>query len=113
MQGTKHVDPALCLYVGAHLLCVMDNKHLSDKVPRGNGTLCRVVSMKLKECAPSHKWKNYYGKKVWTVSADDVEWVECVLEAKTTSIVELEGSIKVLQDNMKTLDTTKKKRKEN
>ena len=34
-----------------------------------------------------------------------------MLEAKTTSIVELEGSIKVLQDNMKTLDTTKKKRK--
>ena len=66
--------------------------------------------MKLKECAPSHKWKNCYGKKVWTVSADDVEWVKCVLEAKTTSIVELEGSIKVLQDNMKTLDTTKKKR---
>ena len=34
-----------------------------------------------------------------------------MLEAKTTSIVGLEGSIKVLQDNMKTLDTTKKKRK--
>ena len=32
------------------------------------------------------------------------------VEAKTSSIVELEGGIKVLQDNMKTLDTTKKER---
>jgi hypothetical protein len=39
MQGTKHVYPVLCLYVGSHLICVIDNKHLSDKVPRRNGTL--------------------------------------------------------------------------
>ena len=48
-----------------------------------------------------------------SVSADTVEWVECVLEAKTSSIVELEGGIKVLQDIMKTLDNTKSKEKEN
>jgi hypothetical protein len=39
MVGTKHIDPALCIYIGAHLICI-DNKHLEDKVPRGNGTLC-------------------------------------------------------------------------
>ena len=27
--------------------------------------------------AQSYKCKNNYGKKVWTVSATDVEWVEC------------------------------------
>jgi hypothetical protein len=30
MAGTKHIDPALCLYVGAHLICI-DNKHLKEK----------------------------------------------------------------------------------
>ena len=39
MIGTKHIDPALCLYVGALIMCI-DNKHLKDKVPRGNGTIC-------------------------------------------------------------------------
>ena len=39
MVGTKHIDPALCIYIGAHHICI-DNKHLEDKVPRGNGTLC-------------------------------------------------------------------------
>jgi hypothetical protein len=68
MFGTKHIDPALCLYVGAIVMCI-DNKHLKDKVPRGNGTICRVLSIKLKQDAPSYKWKNYYGRKVWTVDA--------------------------------------------
>jgi hypothetical protein len=27
MAGKKHIDPALCLYVGAHLICI-DNKRL-------------------------------------------------------------------------------------
>ncbi len=39
MMGSKHIDPALCIYFGAYLICI-DNKHLTDKVPRGNGTLC-------------------------------------------------------------------------
>ena len=47
MMGTKHIDPALCLYLGAYLMCI-DNKHLADKVPRGNGTLCQVLDLKLK-----------------------------------------------------------------
>ena len=62
MMGTKHIDPALCIYLGAYLMCI-DNKHLTDEVPRGNGTLCRVLDVKLKHNAPSYKYKNYYGKK--------------------------------------------------
>jgi hypothetical protein len=72
MMGTKHIDPSLCLYLGAYLMCI-DNKHLKDKVPRGNGTLCQVLDVKLKHNVPSHKCKNYYGRKVWTVNATDVE----------------------------------------
>ncbi len=72
IAATKHIDPALCMYVGAHLICI-DNKHLKDKVPRGNGTICRVIGIKLKEESQSYKWKNYYRRKVWAVNASDVD----------------------------------------
>ncbi len=48
MARTKHIDLTLGIYVGAHLICI-DNKHLKDKVPRGNGTICRVIGIKLRE----------------------------------------------------------------
>ena len=38
--------------------------------------LCRVVSIKLKDEQTSYTPKNYYGKKVWTVNARDVAYVE-------------------------------------
>ncbi len=62
MAGTKHIDPALCIYVGSHLICI-DNKHLKDKVPRGNGTICKVIDIKLKEEPQSYKWKKLLWKK--------------------------------------------------
>jgi hypothetical protein len=42
MVGTTHIDPALCIYIGAHLICI-DNKHLKDKVPRGKGFIMPSV----------------------------------------------------------------------
>jgi hypothetical protein len=45
--GTKHIDPVLCIHVGAYCICI-DNKHLEDKVPRGNGTICKVIVVKFK-----------------------------------------------------------------
>ena len=95
MFGTKHIDPALCLYVGAIVMCI-DNKHLKDKVPRGNGTICRVLKIKLKQDVPSYRWKNYYGRKVWTVDAKDVEYVECKHVNKTEIMLQLETQIKIL-----------------
>jgi hypothetical protein len=92
MMGTKHIDPVLCLYLGAYLMCI-DNKHLKDKVPRGNGTLCRVLDVKLKHNSPSYKCKNYYGRKVLTVNATDVEWVECEHVNKTGLLLQLETQI--------------------
>jgi len=93
LVGHKHIEPALCLNMGALLMCI-DNKHLKDKVPRGNGTICRVLKIKLKQDAPSHKWKNFYGKKVWTVNASDVEYVECEHVHKTGRMLQLETQIK-------------------
>ncbi len=92
MVGTKHIDLALCIYIGAHLICI-DNTHLKDKVPRGNSTFCQVLNVKLKHIAPSYKWEKNYGRKVWTVDANDVEQVECKHVNKTGSIIQLETNI--------------------
>ena len=61
-MGTKHLDPALCLYLGAYLMCI-DNKHLKDKVSRGNVTLCRVLEITLKDISPSYKCKTITERK--------------------------------------------------
>jgi hypothetical protein len=92
MMGSKHIDPALCIYIGAYLICI-DNKHLRDKVSWGNRTLCQVLGVQLKENAKRYKWKHYCGKKVWTVKADDVEWVECEHVNKTGLISQLESQV--------------------
>ncbi len=54
MMGSKHIDPALCIYIRAYLICI-DNTHLRDKVPRGNGTLCQVLGVQLNKNAQSYK----------------------------------------------------------
>lgn len=102
--GRKLVDPALCLYVGSYLMCVMENSFLTEEVPRGNGTLCRLVSMKLKNNATSHTCKKYYGKKVWTVCAKDVQWIEVEHVIKTEKMIELEKDIERLTIQMSTAD---------
>ncbi len=107
MAGTKQLDPALCLYVGAHLICI-DNKHLKDEVPRGNGTICRVIGIKLKKEPQSYKWKNYYGRKVWTVNASDVEWVQCEHINKTGTMIQLQAEIDQLRSTHDTLPQTKR-----
>ncbi len=53
--------------------------------------------MQLKENAQSYKWKNYYGKKVWTVNAADVEWIECEHVNKTSLVAQLESQINELK----------------
>jgi hypothetical protein len=49
---------------------------------------------------PSYKWKNYYGKKVWTVNATDVEWVECKHVNKTSIVAQLEPQINQLKQEL-------------
>lgn len=92
-SGTKLIDPALCLYVGAFVICVIDNQSLKEKVPRGNGTMCRVVGIKLKNNATSFEWINYYNRKVWTVSAEHVQYIELEHYPKSQTITKLEESI--------------------
>ena len=46
--STNKIDSVLCLYIGTSLMYVYGNESLREKIPRGSGTLCRLVSMKLK-----------------------------------------------------------------
>ena len=103
LNDSKYIDPALRLYVGAHCMCIVDNKRLKDKVPIGNGTLCRVVGIKLKDHAPSRRWQNWDGRKVWTVSAKHVDWVEFEYHPKSKRILELEEEIKEKEWDLKVL----------
>ena len=80
--STQKIDPALCLYAGAFLMCLLPNKFLTASVPRGNGKLCRLISTKMKNIAPSYLCKHYYGRKVWTVCATHLDWIEVEHVAK-------------------------------
>jgi hypothetical protein len=99
----KHIDLALCIYVGAHLKCIDNKKHLKDKVPRGNGTIFRVIGIKLKEEPQSYKWKHYYGRKVWTVNASEVEWVQCEHINKMGTMIQLQAQIDQLRSTLESL----------
>jgi hypothetical protein len=81
---------------------------LTEEVPRGNGTLCRLVSLKLKNNATSHTCKKYYGKKVWTVCAKDVQWIKVEHVIKTKTMIELEKDIERLSIQMSTADVQAK-----
>jgi hypothetical protein len=100
-RGDKHVDPALCLYFGAKFICVMDNKALDEDVPRGNGTMCRFRSIKLKPDATSVKTKIFHGRKVTTVNARDVEYMECEVIDNSSHIKELSRQLQLLCKNKK------------
>ena len=68
MMGSKHIDidPALCIYIGAYLICI-DNNHLRDKVPWGNGTLCRVLGVQMEENAQVTNGRITMGRKCGVV----------------------------------------------
>jgi hypothetical protein len=52
--------------------------------------------------------ENYYGKKVWTINANDVEWVECEHINKSGTIVQLEAQIDHLICTLDSLPKTNK-----
>jgi len=71
-QGAK-IHPALRLFPGSSLLMCTTNNDL-DK-GRGNGTVCKCVQVKLKS-PDTLQWKNCEGRKVNSVSVDDIEWIK-------------------------------------
>ena len=69
-QGAK-LEPLLRVYPGAPFMCNTNDD--LDK-GRGNGTTCRCLGVTLKPGA-NITWKNWDGKKVNTVSVNDVQWL--------------------------------------
>ena len=61
-SGKKYADQARCLYVGARVLCTVDNEDLTEEVPLGHRTLCQVVEIKMKDPRAVCCWKIYYGR---------------------------------------------------
>ena len=53
--------------------------------------------MKLKESAPSHQYKHYYGQKVWTVCMSDVEWIEVEHAVKTEPVANIVKEMEHIQ----------------
>ena len=93
-EGSKKADPALCLYTGVYLIFISDNNKMNEKPPRGNGTVCKFISVKIKDNAASHRVKTYNGKKVWTVSIEDVQWITVELMDNTEEIDTLEAKVR-------------------
>ncbi|KAL7533610.1 hypothetical protein ACHAXR_006767 [Thalassiosira sp. AJA248-18] len=69
-QGAK-LEPLLRVYPRAPFMC---NTNDDLDHGRGNGTTCRSLGVTLKHGARM-TWKNWDGKKVNTVSVDDVKWI--------------------------------------
>ena len=82
------VDPRLCCYKGAFLMC-NSNKGLKEK-GTGNGTQCRLLKVKIRDHAESYMCKIWNNMKVWTVRASGVECVEFEHYPKTQTISNLE-----------------------
>ena len=72
-QGAK-LEQLLRLFPKSPHMCIT-NDGLKDS--RWNDTVCRCVKVKLKAITRTNQqWKNWEGRKVWTVSTDDIVWVE-------------------------------------
>ncbi len=68
--------------------------------------------MKLTENAQSYKWKLYFGKKVWTGNAANVEWFECEHVNKTSLVAQLESQIKELKHQLDLLPNNHQSKKQ-
>jgi hypothetical protein len=73
-QGTKLISPHLCCYNGAYFMC-NSNDGLKQH-GTANGSQARLLRVKLKEGPTSYRCEIWDDRKVWTVCASDVEFVE-------------------------------------
>lgn len=91
----KMIDPALKIYKGCHCM-INDNDDIKEG--RANGTVCRVVSVKRKNKSPL-QWKNYNGRKVFTMNVKDVQYIEFEHFPKTKEQKDLEEELKDMESN--------------
>ena len=73
---------------------------MEEKLSRGNRTVNKLVSVKIKNQADSHMKQNFYRRKVWTVNDIDVEWLTVELADDTEEIISIQNEIiRVKQSN--------------
>jgi hypothetical protein len=89
------IDTALKIYKGCHCM-INDNDDIKEG--RANGTVCRVVSVKRKNKSPL-QWKNYNGRKVFTMNVKDVQYIEFEHFPKTKEQKDLEEELKDIESN--------------
>ncbi len=65
-----------------------------------------MIGIKLKKQPQIYKWKKYNVRKVWTVNASYVEWVECEHINKTGTIIQLKAQIDQLRCTLDLLPKT-------
>eukprot|EP00956_Cyclotella_meneghiniana_P000819 scaffold922_cov53-Cyclotella_meneghiniana.AAC.1 len=78
---------------------------MNEKPPRGNGTVCKFISVKIKENATSHRIKIYNNRKVWAVSIEDVEWITVELMDNTDEIDTVAKKVNDLEQKLKEIDS--------
>ncbi len=65
---------------------------MEEKLPRGNGTVVKLVSVNIKPRATSHVWHEFYGRKVRAVNIRDVQYLT-VLSNDSEDIKSLKSEI--------------------
>ena len=91
-------DPALCLYSGISLVYVANNDNMDQTPPRGNGTVVKFISAKLKQGPNSRKIRRYNDKKVWSVNIKDVEHITVELMDNSDEIDSAKQTLKLLKE---------------
>ena len=74
-------------------------KNVEEKPPQDNGTVCTLVSVKIKQGAASHIWCKFYGRKVWSVNVKDVKWLTVELADNSEEISSIKCELEQLKTN--------------
>ena len=101
-QGTStKADLPLYVYMGAYLHCIIDSESLNECVPRGNGALCRLVSIKLRTILLLTNG-NICMKRAGMCNSYWMGWSRACAK-KPQHIIDKERAIKELKKNNKKL----------
>eukprot|EP00956_Cyclotella_meneghiniana_P042090 scaffold248352_cov76-Cyclotella_meneghiniana.AAC.1 len=83
---------------GVNLIYTADNNKMNEKPPRGNGTVCKFISVKIKEDAASIRVRIYNNNKnMDCVSIEDVLWITVELADNSEEIDALKAQVEELQ----------------
>ena len=75
---------------------------MNEQVPGDNGVMCQVTSIKLKHDQKHYHWKRYYIRKVRTVWAGNIEWVELDKLTKRDQLLHVEERIAQVKEKIQT-----------